>query len=258
MKQQCTMLRAAWLLTTLVSWATLVCGLRFDAATAAFNLNQNRTATHPLDYWGQRDAGHKYTPSPKNWRFPTYTIFLDRFVNGDPANDDANGTIFEHDIYSNQLRHGGDLDGLIDSLDYIQGMGIKAIYIAGSIFINQPWGADSYSPLDTTLLDAHFGDVAKWQKAVDEIHKRGMYVILDHTMATMGDLIGFEDYLNSSTPFSTKEYKAVWKSSRRYMDFDFGNDYNESCNYPTFWQETGYPVGNDVMSQLKGCYDSDF
>ncbi|KAH8912430.1 hypothetical protein BR93DRAFT_922389, partial [Coniochaeta sp. PMI_546] len=43
------------------------------------------------------------------------------------------------------MRHGGDLQGLVDSLDYIAGMGVKAIYIAGSIFINQPWGADSYS-----------------------------------------------------------------------------------------------------------------
>ncbi|KAK0731957.1 alpha amylase [Lasiosphaeris hirsuta] len=255
--KQCMMLRTGWLLTTLVCLSTLVHGLRYDSELAKWNLNTNRTATHPLDYWGERD-GHNYTKSPKNWRFPIYTLLLDRFVNGDPTNDNANGTIFEQDVYSNQLRHGGDLDGLISSLDYLQGMGIKAIYVAGSIFINQPWGADSYSPLDMTLLDAHFGDVAKWQAAVDEIHKRDMYVILDHTMATMGDLIGFEDYLNSSTPFDTKEYKAIWKSSRRYLDFDLGNEYNETCNYPQFWVETGFPVGPEVTSKLKGCYDSDF
>jgi len=52
-------------------------------------------------------------------------LFLDKFVNGDPRNDDANGTVFEHDIMGNQLRHGGDLKGLVDSLDYIQGLGIK-------------------------------------------------------------------------------------------------------------------------------------
>jgi alpha-1,3-glucan synthase len=46
-------------------------------------------------------------------------------VNGDPSNDDANGTVFEHDPTSNQLRHGGDLAGMVDSLDYLQGMGIK-------------------------------------------------------------------------------------------------------------------------------------
>jgi hypothetical protein len=101
-----------------------VVGLKYDAAYEAFNLNQNKTAEDPLDYWGQRD-NHVYNPSPTNWRFPFYTLFLDRFVNGDPTNDNANGTSFEQDIMSTLLRYGGDLRGLVDTLDYIQGMGIK-------------------------------------------------------------------------------------------------------------------------------------
>jgi alpha-1,3-glucan synthase len=110
--------------TLILVWASLVRGLRYDQNQASYNLNQNRTATDPLDYWGEQD-GHQYTPSPDNWRVPFYTVFLDRFVNGDPTNDNANDTLFEQDIMSTQLRHGGDLQGLIDSLDYIQGMGIK-------------------------------------------------------------------------------------------------------------------------------------
>jgi alpha-1,3-glucan synthase len=98
--------------------------LRFDPAEADYNLNQNETATNPLDYWGEWQ-NHEFHPSPTNWRFPFYTLFLDRFVNGDPSNDDANGTIYEHDTNNNQYRHGGDLVGLVDTLDYLQGMGIK-------------------------------------------------------------------------------------------------------------------------------------
>lgn len=98
--------------------------LRYDPDQVGFNLNENETATDPLDYWGEW-ANHSYTPSPDNWRMPFYTLFLDRFVNGDPANDDANGTQFEHDLMSNQLRHGGDVLGLMDSFDYIQGMGMQ-------------------------------------------------------------------------------------------------------------------------------------
>jgi alpha-1,3-glucan synthase len=101
----------------------------------------------------------------------------DRLANGDPSNDNANGTAFEQDIHSNQFRHGGDLAGLEDSLDYLQGMGIKALYIAGSPFINQPWTADSYSPLDFTILDHHFGTIEQWRNAIDQIHARGMYVV---------------------------------------------------------------------------------
>jgi alpha-1,3-glucan synthase len=85
-----------------------------------------------------------------------------------------------------------------------------------------------------------------------------MYVILEHTMASLVDLIVFEDHLNESTPFVTTEHKAVWKSGRRYLDFEFGNEYNETCRYPTFWEETGYKAGHGVKSQLRGCYDSDF
>src|SRR3954453_22239870 len=77
---------------------------------ANWNLNQNQTATHPLDYSGQWD-GHTYNPSPENWRFPFYTIFLDKFVNGDPSNDNANGTQWEHILTSNEFRPGGDVLG---------------------------------------------------------------------------------------------------------------------------------------------------
>jgi alpha-1,3-glucan synthase len=100
-------------------------------------------------------------------------LFLDKYANGDPTNDDINGTVFEHDTLQTQLRHGGDIQGLIDSLDYIYGMGIRALYISGSPMINQPWGADGYSPLDLTLLDQHFGTIETWRTMVQEIHKRG-------------------------------------------------------------------------------------
>ncbi|KAI9742079.1 MAG: Cell wall alpha-1,3-glucan synthase ags1 [Cirrosporium novae-zelandiae] len=279
----------------LVLTAPLISSLRYDPEQVGYNLNENKTATHPLDYWGEWE-NHEYHESPSNWRFPFYSLFLDRFVNGDPSNDDANGTVFEHDVMSNQLRHGGDLVGLTDTLDYIQGMGVKAstsnllatayymltiqqaLYIAGTPFVNQPWKSDSYSvdslitpfaqkalismqPLDLTLLDRHFGNISAWRSAINEIHRRGMYVILDNTMSTMGNLIGFDGFLNASTPFSPKEHKVVWKSDRHYLDFSFGNTYNKTCEYPKFWNESGFRVlkdSDDTFRQLVGCYDSEF
>ncbi|KAK3384909.1 alpha-1,3-glucan synthase [Podospora didyma] len=237
--------------------ARLASCLRWDSEYAAYNLNQNQKAVHPLDYDGKWE-NHNFTESPDNWRFPFYTLFLDRFVNGNPSNDNSNGTVFEQDITSTQLRHGGDVQGVIDSLDYIHGMGVKGLYIAGSPFINKPWQSDSYSPLDLTLLDAHFGNISEWRRMVTEIHNRGMYVLLDNTVATMGDLLGFEGYLNESAPFLPKEHKVVWKTDRRYLDFDIGNEYNETCTFPRFWNETGYPIDEIYVSEFSGCYDSDF
>ena len=122
-----TRLLSFWIITILIisSFQTLsVDALRYTRGYEDYNLNQNASAENPLDYWGEW-SNHSYHPSPKNWRMPVYTLFLDRFVNGDPFNDNANGTIYEHDPTSTNLRHGGDITGLVDSLDYLQGMGIK-------------------------------------------------------------------------------------------------------------------------------------
>ncbi len=83
--------------------------------------------------------------------------------------------------------------------------------------------------------------------------------MIDNTMATMGDLIAFEGYLNASVPFETKEHKVLYRDpSRQYADFTFGNTYNTTCAYPRFWLADGFPVGTDVTDQLTGCYDSEF
>ncbi|ORY54718.1 alpha-1,3-glucan synthase [Pseudomassariella vexata] len=235
---------------------SVVSGLKYDPQYEGYNLNENDT-DNPLEYWGKWED-HDFYPSPENWRLPFYTLFLDRFVNGDPSNDNINETHFEQDILGTQLRFGGDIDGLADTLDYIQGFGIKAIYVAGSPFINQPWGADSYSPLDLTLLDMHFGNITQWRAAVTEIHRRGMYIILDNTLATMGDLIGFENYLNESAPFWLEEHPALWKTSRHYHDFTYGTEYNETCDMPRFYLDDGEEVDQDVYDQFGGCYDGDF
>lgn len=118
----CNMQRSALLILSFLS--TLVLSWPYDESLSDYNFNENKSATEPIDYWGEW-PNHKYHPSPDNWRFPVYTIFLDRISNGDPTNDDINGTAFEHVIDSNQMRHGGDLEGLLDTLDYIQGMGFK-------------------------------------------------------------------------------------------------------------------------------------
>lgn len=98
--------------------------LRYDPAHEGYNLNLNKSAIDPLDYWGEWE-NHTFHPSPKNWRIPFYVLTLDRYVDGDPTNNEANGTTFEHDWQSNQFRFGGDAKGLMNNLDYIQGMGTK-------------------------------------------------------------------------------------------------------------------------------------
>lgn len=119
---------------------------------AEYNLNANQDAKSVLDYHATRPDGN-YTTSPTNWRtLPFYTLLLDKFADGDPTNNDYFNTLFENDWRETTFRYGGDLKGLSARLDYLQGMGIGAIFIAGTAFLNMPWQADSaykcpYMPL---------------------------------------------------------------------------------------------------------------
>jgi alpha-1,3-glucan synthase len=68
---------------------TLTSSLLYNLDQLDWNLNQDADAVDPLDYWGEWE-NHTYSPSPENWRFPFYSTFIDKFVNGDPTNDGAN------------------------------------------------------------------------------------------------------------------------------------------------------------------------
>ncbi|KAF2759017.1 alpha-1,3-glucan synthase Ags2 [Pseudovirgaria hyperparasitica] len=247
----------------LLFFSAIALALRYDSAHDGWNLNENKTALDPVHYagsWSNETYNHTYNPSPTNWRMPFYVLTLDRYIDGDPTNNEANGTNFEHDWQTNQFRFGGDAKGLMNNLDYIQGMGIKALYMSGTPFINMPWASDGFGPLDFTLLDHHHGTIQDWRNLITEIHRRNMYIVLDNTIATMGDLFSFKGYENVSTPFSFNEYDVVYKSDRQYLDFSYKNEWNASCQYPRLWQADGYPMANaSVLDGIShGCMDSEF
>lgn len=183
----------------------------------AYNLNVNQNAQDPTQYATTR-SNKTYTPSPQNWRsIPFYTVLMDKFADGDPSNNQFFNSRYEWDWRETQLRFGGDLKGLTTKLDYIQGMGMKGIYLSGTIFINMIWQADStitifpfllpfllftsfysgYSPLDFSVLDPHWGTIDDWVAFIDTVHARGMYIMLDFTVGTLSDLLGFEGYAKS-------------------------------------------------------------
>lgn len=69
--------------------------------------------------------------------------------------------------------------------------------------------------------------------------------------------VGYENDTNG-TPFAFGEHDYTWKTDRVYWDFQPGNDYNASCNYPQFWYDGGYEVGSNVTDSFVGCKNSDF
>ncbi|CCM02383.1 uncharacterized protein FIBRA_04479 [Fibroporia radiculosa] len=248
-------------LGSLLSLAPLVFASPYREDLVAYNVNTNKTATNVLDYYYPQRAN--YTPSPDNWRaLPFYTILLDKFADGDPTNNDFFGSVYEWDWRETQLRAGGDLKGMLARLDYLQGMGVKAIYTSGTPWLNMIWEADSYSPLDFSVIDPHYGTLQDWQNAIDEIHSRGMYIMLDFTVGTMSNIVGFKGFENVSAPFNIQEYDAAWLDPQyqpwgfeTYADFQFNNTYNTSCEMPVFWGDAGTIVD---IGWNGGCYASEF
>ena len=235
-----------------------VSGLQFEQQYVDYNLNENEAAVEGKDFSGKWD-NHTFHPSPSNWRMPTFVLTIDRFIDGDPSNNEANGTAFENNWMANQFRFGGDTAGVYDNLDYLVGMGIKTIYMTGSMMLNMPWSPDGYGPLDFTLLDAHHGVIEEWRQLIDEIHRRGMYVIFDNTVSTMGDLLTYGDgYTNATTEFRFGEYDFEWKGDSRYHDFQPGNEFNATCEYPRIWEQNGYLLQSNISDQFKGCRASEF
>ncbi|KAF5390171.1 hypothetical protein D9757_002866 [Collybiopsis confluens] len=262
-------LRAA--ATALAFFFSIVNASPYREDLTAYNLNTNKDATDPTQYSTTR-SNTTYTHSPENWRsLPVYTILLDKWADGDPSNNDYFQTMFEYDYRETQLRSGGDLRGLVSRLDYLQGMGIKVIYISGTPFLNMLWQADSYSPLDMTVLDPHWGTWADWVSTIDEIHARGMYFMADLTgkssvpaLGTMADLLGFTGHLNSSATFSVNEYNVQYKlpdyipwNFSEYRDFQYSNTENTSCVYPTFYDDDGTVIPISEIG-VTSCMESDF
>lgn len=69
--------------------------------------------------------------------------------------------------------------------------------------------------------------------------------------------MGFVGYENASAPFSWNEYDYFWKSERRYLDFQPGDEVNTTCTYPRYWDSNGNPITSIAIEETE-CRDSEF
>jgi len=134
-----------------------------------------------------------------------YFVLPDRFANGDPKNDTGGikGDRMKHgfDPTHKGFYQGGDLKGLTQKLDYLQSMGMTAIWFA-PIFKNKPVqggpgqesaGYHGYWITDFTSIDPHFGTNAEFKAFVDAAHARGMKVYMDIVVNHTADVIQYRD-----------------------------------------------------------------
>jgi alpha-amylase len=132
------------------------------------------------------------TANVKDWRDEViYQIVVDRFEDGDPNNN------FNVDYRSALARyHGGDWQGIIDRLDYIETLGVTALWISPVVRnVEEDAGFASYHGYWTQELprpNPHFGDAGEAAGAGPEVHARGIKVILDIVTNHVGQLFYYD------------------------------------------------------------------
>jgi len=110
-----------------------------------------------------------------------YLIMPDRFSNGDPSND-SYPNMRETGIHRDSMysRHGGDLQGIMNHLDYIKDLGVTAIWLTPEIENDEPHASyHGYAVTDYYKIDPRYGTNDLYKKFVEKCHAMGLKVIKD-------------------------------------------------------------------------------
>ena len=109
-----------------------------------------------------------------------YLLMPDRFANGDPSNDSTPDTDDKADRDAFFGRHGGDIQGIIDHLDYIADLGATAIWSTPLLLDNAPKESyHGYAASDYYQIDPRFGSNALYRELVSKAHDKGIKMIMD-------------------------------------------------------------------------------
>ena len=221
-----------------------------------------------------------------------YQIFVDRFRNGDPSNDVVTGEYTYIDEHVKKVEdwnrppqamdvrdfYGGDLQGVLDKLDYLKDLGVDVIYF-NPLFVSP--SNHKYDSQDYDYIDPHYGKIVKdtgevlaegdkdnahatkyiervtdkvnleasnafFVCLVEEIHKRGMKVILDGVFNHCGSFnkwLDREKIYENQTGYEKGAY--IDQDSPYRTFFRFHNEYSWPYNqfYDGWW-------GHDTLPKL--------
>lgn len=149
------------------------------------------------------------TKAPFSWdNANVYFMLTDRFKNGDTSNDHSYGRK-KDGMDEVGTWHGGDFAGIIQKLDYLESLGVNAIWVTPIVeqvhgFIGGGsqgsfpfYGYHGYWAVDFTKIDKNLGSEEDFQRMIEEAHKRGIRVLVDVVLnhpgyATLKDLQDFK------------------------------------------------------------------
>ncbi|EHX1851676.1 TPA: alpha-amylase [Escherichia coli] len=211
-------------------------------------------------------------PAPFDWHNATvYFVLTDRFENGDPSNDQSYGR-HKDGMAEIGTFHGGDLRGLTNKLDYLQQLGVNALWISAPFEQIHGWvgggtkgdfphyAYHGYYTQDWTNLDANMGSEADLRTLVDNAHQRGIRILFDVVMnhtgyATLADMQEFQFgalYLSGDELTKTLgERWSDWKPAA-------GQTWHSFNDYINFSDKTGWDKwwGKNWIRTDIGDYDN--
>ena len=161
----------------------------------------------------QREPNSRYREG-LNASDAMYLLMPDRFANGNPALDDQPGMLERADRTNPSGRHGGDIQGIINNLDHIAGMGFTAIWINPLLENNQPrYSYHGYATTDYYQIDPRFGTNEDYRQLVSVAGEKGIKIIKDLILNHCGhhhwwmDDLPAPDWLNQWDEFTRTTYR---------------------------------------------------
>ena len=145
-----------------------------------------------------------------------YLIMPDRFANGDKSNDVVpgmrEGTMTRDSMYS---RHGGDIQGVMDHLDYIKDLGITTVWMTPEVENDMPHASyHGYAVTDLYKIDPRYGTNELYRSYVEKCHALGLKVIKD----VVPNHIGSEHWMMHDMPFKAWVHQWPHYTNSSYRD----------------------------------------
>ena len=110
-----------------------------------------------------------------------YLLMPDRFANGDPSNDAHPSVKEQPNRNDKDGRHGGDIKGIINHLDYLEELGVSALWSTPLCEDNDPRVSyHTYAQSDVYRIDPRFGANKDYRLLADALHQRKMKLIMDY------------------------------------------------------------------------------
>lgn len=151
----------------------------------------------------------------------------DRFVNGDTGNDNVEGMDDKVKRGDKSGRHGGDIRGIINSLDYIADMGFTAVWLNPVLENNQPKTSyHGYSTTDFYKVDRRLGTNSEYKELCSKGRAKGVKIIMDMIMNHCGskhwwmDDLPSDDWINNPNDYFITNHRRTTLRDPYASDYD--------------------------------------